>query len=314
MGNDSSKNQAIEVKPFLKWAGGKKQIFNFIEEKLPPEIRDSKEIDAYFEPFLGGGAVFFHLIKNGYTINYAYLSDINKELILTYNVVKDSPEDLISLLESYSDEYLPLSIEDRKKYYYDIREKFNENLEGFDHENFSEDHIIRASHMIFLNRTCFNGLYRVNSKGKFNVPIGSYKNPLICDKDNLLKVSEILNGYDIECHDYSKTEDLIDSDSFVYLDPPYLPIKQDSFTTYNSEGFGLKEQIELSIFCQRIDEEGAKFLLSNSDPKNEDENNNFFEDHYNKEHFTIKRIDVRRAINRDGKKRGHIKELLIYNY
>ena len=314
MPENKSKNQALQVKPFLKWAGGKKQILNCIEYKLPQEIKDSKEIDSYFEPFLGGGAVFFHLIKNEYQINQIYLSDINKELILTYKVVKKNPKSLISYLKSYSKEYLPLSIDDRKKYYYDIREEFNKNLEGFDYENFSKDHIIRASHMIFLNRTCFNGLYRVNRKGKFNVPIGSYKNPLICDKENLLKVSKTLKKANINSYDYSQAENLINSDSFVYLDPPYLPIKKESFTTYNSEGFGLKEQIELSNFCKSIDDKGAKFILSNSDPKNEDKGNNFFEDHYNKENFKIKEIDVRRPINSDKNKRGPIKEVLIYYY
>lgn len=314
MPENKSKNQALQVKPFLKWAGGKKQILNCIEEKLPQEIKDSREIDSYFEPFLGGGAVFFHLRKNDYQINQIYLSDINKELILTYKVVKKDPKSLISYLKSYSKEYLPLSMDARKEYYYDIREKFNKNLEDFDYENFSKDHVIRASHMIFLNRTCFNGLYRVNRNGKFNVPIGSYKNPLICDKENLLKVSKTLKKANINSYDYSQTENLIDSDSFVYLDPPYLPIKKESFTTYNSEGFGLKEQIALSDFCKSIDEKGAKFILSNSDPKNEDKGNNFFEDHYNKENFKIKEIDVRRPINSDKNKRGPIKELLIYNY
>ena len=169
--------------------------------------------------------------------------------------------------------------------------------------------------MIFLNRTCFNGLYRVNKDGKFNVPIGTYKNPLICDKNNLRKVSEVLKDVKLVCNDYSSAEDEIDENSFVYLDPLYLPIKENSFTNYDSKGFGIKEQIELSDFCKNIHKKHAKFLLSNSDPKNT-ENEDFFIKHYdlNIGPFKYQKIDVRRSINRDKNKRGPIKELLIYNY
>ena len=304
------------AKPFLKWAGGKKQVIDFIDKKLPTEIKSSGEIDTYVEPFLGGGAVFFYL-SSQFNINNVYLSDINKELILTFNVVKNKPKKLISELESFEDDFLQLSPELRKEFYYDVRDKFNESLENFDYDNFSEEHIIRASQMIFLNRTCFNGLYRVNKSGKFNVPIGKYKNPLICDKENLLKVSNVLKKVNVFCGDYSESEEFIDENSFVYLDPPYLPIKKNSFTSYNSDGFGVNEQIELSQFCKRIDDIGAKFILSNSDPKNHDPSCNFFEETYgnlNLKEFGHNRIKVRRSINSKGNKRGPIKELLIYNY
>lgn len=304
------------AKPFLKWAGGKKQVIDFIDKKLPTEIKSSGEIDTYVEPFLGGGAVFFYL-SSQFNINNVYLSDINKELILTFNVVKNKPKKLISELEPFEDDFLQLSPELRKEFYYDVRDKFNESLENFDYDNFSEEHIIRASQMIFLNRTCFNGLYRVNKSGKFNVPIGKYKNPLICDKENLLKVSNVLKKVNVFCGDYSESEEFIDENSFVYLDPPYLPIKKNSFTSYNSDGFGVKEQIELSQFCKRIDDIGAKFILSNSDPKNYDPSCNFFEETYgnlNLKEFGHNRIKVRRSINSKGNKRGPIKELLIYNY
>lgn len=307
MPENKSNNQALQAKPFLKWAGGKKQILKCIEEKLPQEIKDSKEIDSYFEPFLGGGAVFFHLVSR-YEIKYAYLADINKELFLTYEVVKDSHEELIEELQILSDDFLPKSLDERKEYYYNVRDKFNNAVEGF-------DKIKRASQMIFLNRTCFNGLYRVNKEGKFNVPIGSYKNPLICDKDNLSKVSETLQGVEIVCTDYLESEKKIDGNSFVYLDPPYLPIKENSFTDYVSKGFGMQEQVELSEFCKRIDKKNAKFLLSNSNPKNT-ENNGFFKKYYglDKNLFKYEEVDVRRSINSDKNKRGPIKELLIYNY
>ena len=304
------------AKPFLKWAGGKKQVIDFIDKKLPTEIKSSGEIDTYVEPFLGGGAVFFYL-SSQFKIKNVYLSDINKELILTFNVVKNKPKKLISELEPFEDDFLQLSPELRKEFYYDVRDKFNESLENFDYDNFSEEHIIRASQMIFLNRTCFNGLYRVNKSGKFNVPIGKYKNPLICDKENLLKVSNVLKKVNVFCGDYSESEEFIDENSFVYLDPPYLPIKKNSFTSYNSDGFGVNEQIELSQFCKRIDDIGAKFILSNSDPKNYDPSCNFFEETYgnlNLKEFGHNRIKVRRSINSKGNKRGPIKELLIYNY
>jgi DNA adenine methylase len=160
-------------------------------------------------------------------------------------------------------------------------------------------------------------LYRVNKSGKFNVPIGKYKNPLICDEHNILNVSAVLDGVTLIDDDYSKSKDEIGENTFVYLDPPYLPIKKNSFTSYDSSGFGLKEQIELSKFCEEIDHKGAKFILSNSDPKNYDKSNTFFEDTYSKldiGNFDYKRIPVRRSINSNGKKRGPIMELLLYNY
>ena len=303
----STKNNENDPKPFVKWAGGKKQVVKFIDQHLPDEIQENKVIKKYFEPFLGGGAVFFHLVSK-YDIKYAYLGDINKELILTYQVVQKSPEKLIEELQILSDGFLPKSLEERKEFYYAVRDEFNDTSEDF-------DKIKRASQMIFLNRTCFNGLYRVNKDGKFNVPIGTYKNPLICDKDNLRNVSKVLKDKKLVCKDYSNAEDEIDENSFVYLDPPYLPIKENSFTNYDSKGFGLQEQIELSDFCKNIDKKDAKFLLSNSDPKN-CENKDFFKNHYRLDEklFKYKKIDVRRSINRDKNKRGPIKELLIYNY
>ena len=311
-------SEHIPAKPFLKWAGGKNQIVNSIEEYLPPKIKHNKKIDKYFELFLGGGAVFFHLIKEGYTIDEVYLNDLNKELILTYKTIRDKPKKVISKLESCANAYSIMNQEERRIYFNDIRRDFNDNLDDFDYLNYSYDHIIRAAQMIFLNRTCFNGLYRVNKNGKFNVPVGSYKNPLICDKENILNVSEVLRKVNIYCDDYSKFKEKIDENSFIYLDPPYLPIKENSFTSYNSEGFGLREQEELSRFCKKIDEKNAYFLLSNSCPKNGDSSTiNFFANTYgslNLKKCNHKKIDARRSINSKGNKRGAIKELLIFNY
>lgn len=305
-------------RPFLKWAGGKKQVINFIDEDMmPKEILDSKVIMKYAEPFLGGGAIFFHLISK-YEIEQAYLSDINKELILTYTVIKSNHyKKLIHKLKSYSTTYLKMDFNERKDFFNEIRNEYNNNLDGFDYDNFSYDHIIRASQMIFLNKTCFNGLYRVNKSGKFNVPMGKYKNPLICDEINIKNVHKDLKNVNIISNDYKASKNFIDENTFVYLDPPYLPIKKNSFTSYNANEFGVKEQIILSKFCKLIDDNGAKFILSNSDPKNHDPNNNFFKETYGNlglKTCHYKKINVRRSINSKGNKRGPIKELLIYNY
>ncbi|WP_296882998.1 Dam family site-specific DNA-(adenine-N6)-methyltransferase [uncultured Methanobrevibacter sp.] len=312
----SSSNEK-NAKPFLKWAGGKKQVIKCIDKKLPHEIQDSNVIVKYAEPFLGGGAVFFHLISK-FEIKEAYLGDINRELILTYDVIQGNKyKKLISKLKSYSNAFLKMNQDERRIYFNDIRSDFNNNLEEFDYKNYSYDHIIRAAQMIFLNRTCFNGLYRVNKSGKFNVPIGKYKNPSICDEGNIENVHDALKGVTIVSKDYMASKDFIDGNTFVYLDPPYLPIKKTSFTSYSAEGFGINEQKELSQFCKWIDNRGAKFILSNSDPKNHDPDNNFFKDTYGKLGLKIcnhKKIEVRRSINSKGNKRGPINELLIYNY
>ena len=303
-------------KPFLKWAGGKKQVIECIDKILPQEIKVSKKIENYFEPFLGGGAVFFHLFKE-YQIMNVYLGDINKELILTWKIVQNRHKKLISKLKLIEEEYLDLSQECRKEKYYDVREDFNKKLKGFNYDKLGDKQILRASQMIFLNKTCFNGLYRVNKSGEFNVPMGKYKNPLICDEENILKVNEALEGVNIVCEDYSQSSVPIKKNSFYYLDPPYLPIKKTSFTNYDSSGFGVTEQFELSDFCKKLDDNDAKFILSNSDPKNYDDSCDFFKDTYGNlglKTCNHKKIEVRRSINSNGRKRGPINELLIYNY
>ena len=308
-------NKLKDPKPFLKWAGGKKQIVGCIDEVLPPQIKTG-EIDSYIEPFLGGGAVFFHIFNKYKKINNFYLSDINKDLILTYNVIKEKPNELIFKLEDLSKKFKKNNAP--KDCYYNIRKNFNKDFDNYNYDEISNDQILRASQMIFLNRTCFNGLYRVNKSGKFNVPMGSYKNPLICDESNILSVSNALKGVTIECCDFSESYKWIDEDSFVYLDPPYFPIKQNSFTSYTSEDFGIKEHVNLSEFCHKIDnEKNAKFLLSNSNIKNSDKSIDFFEKTYKKLDFkelNDVKIEARRSINSKGDKRGAVKELLIFNY
>lgn len=306
------KSYDIEVKPFLKWAGGKSQLLPTIEDNFPKEIKKSRKIDKYFEVFVGGGALYFHLMSN-YEVKESYLYDINPELILTYNVIKNDPKDLIDLLLNLQEEYISLEQNGRKEYYFNIRSKFNECLTDFDFENYSNEHIIRASQIIFMNRTCFNGLFRLNQKGEFNVPHGRYKNPLICDKNNIMAVSKTLEDTHIINGNYDESEELIDENSLVYFDPPYRPLKNtSSFTTYAGFEFTDEHQIELAGFYKRISDKGAKALLSNSDPKNVDLNDNFFDDLYSE--FTIERVQANRSINSKGSKRGKINEILVRNY
>ena len=306
------KSYDIEVKPFLKWAGGKSQLLSTIEDNFPKEIKKSRKIDKYFEVFVGGGALYFHLMNN-YEVDESYLYDINPEIILTYNVIKNDPKELIDLLLGLQDEYISLEQDGRKEYYFNIRSKFNEDLADFDYDNYSDAHVIRASQVIFMNKTCFNGLFRLNRKGEFNVPHGRYKNPLICDKDNIMAVSKTLENTYVINGNYDESEELIDENSLVYLDPPYRPLKNtSSFTTYAGFEFTDKHQIELAEFYKRISDKGAKAILSNSDPKNEDPNDNFFDELYSK--FTIERVKANRSINSKASKRGKINEILVRNY
>ena len=290
------------VKPFLKWAGGKGQLIDEIEKFYPFD----KKINKYAEPFIGGGAVLFDIL-NKFELEKIYISDVNKELVNCYIVIKENVHELIKKLKKLEDEFLVRGKEDRKIYYYEKREKFNKlKLEN------NNEKINRATLMIFLNRTCFNGLYRVNKKGLFNVPMGDYKNPKICDEENLINVSNKLRNVEIIYGDYRKSYDFIDENTFVYFDPPYRPLNQtSSFTSYTEYIFGDKEQIELSEYFRILNKKGAKLLLSNSDPKNVDINDEFFDNLYKE--FDIKRIEASRAINSKGEKRGKVTEVLISN-
>ena len=246
------------VKPFLKWAGGKGQLLKEIEKYYP---FDNGVITKYAEPFVGGGAVLFDILSK-YNLEEIYISDINAELINTYVVVRDNIEELIKLLKKYQIEYVPLDTEDRKSYYMAKRERFNDlKVNGNETEN-----IEKAALMIILNKTCFNGLFRVNKKGMFNVPIGSYKNPLICDEKNLKVISEKLQNVQIVCGDYRKSAGFIDEHTFVYFDPPYRPLTETaSFTAYTENLFNDKEQIELAKFIESMHRKGAKIVVSNLD-------------------------------------------------
>lgn len=292
----------IKVKPFLKWVGGKGQLIDKIEKFYPFD----NKINKYAEPFIGGGAVLFDIL-NKFELEKIYISDVNIELLNCYKVIKEKVQKLVDKLKVFENEFLVKDKEDRKIYYYEKREQFN-NLKL---ENNSEE-VKRAALMIFLNRTCFNGLYRVNKKGLFNVPMGDYKNPKICDEENLINISKKLKNVDIIYGDYKKSYDFIDKNTFVYFDPPYRPLNQtSSFTSYTEYTFGDKEQIELSEYFKLLNEKGAKLLLSNSDPKNENIEDNFFDDLYKE--FDISRIEANRSINSNGEKRGKITEILVNN-
>jgi DNA adenine methylase len=287
-----------------------------------------KSIIKYVEPFIGGGAMYFHL-KNNYHIRESYISDNNSDLILTYHIIKNCSKQLIEILKEMETQHTHKAEEKRKKNYYTIRDAYNQqdvdyqeliNYFDFSNDIVSSDHtklplewIERAGYFIFLNKTCYNGLYRLNSNGKFNVPFGRYKNPLICDEVNLLEVQNILKNAVIFQGDFSESQNYINEESFVYLDPPYRPLNSTSnFTSYSTGRFNDSSQKKLAEFFKEIDRRGARVMLSNSDPQNHDENDNFFDDLYGG--YEIERVAAKRNINRDAKKRGVINELIIRNY
>lgn len=297
-----------KAKPFLKWAGGKKQLLKEIENYYP--FKDSK-MTKYVEPLVGGGAVLFDIL-NKYDLKEVYISDTCAELINTYRIIKSQVNSLLKLLKEYQTEYLLLSIEEKKAYYNLKRDKFNSIKLNMNEES-NKENIEKAALMIFLNKTCFNGLYRVNSKGKFNVPMGAYKNPLICDEINLKAVSKKLQKVTIIYGEYIKSLKFIDENTFVYIDPPYRPLNKTSyFTAYNENLFTDHEQIELVNFINTINNKKAKVLISNSDPKNVDENDSFFDELY--KNYNIKRVKATRMINSKKDSRGKINELLISNF
>jgi len=302
----------INAKPFIKWAGGKTQLLDELEVRLPKKTIKEGTIESYIEPFVGGGALFFFL-KRKYNVRKAYLFDINKEIVIGYKVVKYNPERLINVLQKLEEEYLSCDSERRKEYYYSIRDIYNRQMLGFDYENYNEIWIKRASYLIFLNKTCFNGLFRQNKKGEFNVPHGRYKNPNICDRENLIEVHNALRDTEIFCGDFMEAESYIRNNSLVYFDPPYRPLNVTSnFTNYSKEGFEEEDQKRLAEFYKAMDRKGAFLILSNSDPRNHDRNDVFFDKLY--DGFSIDRVKANRHINCDAAKRGWVKELIIKNY
>lgn len=267
-------------KPFLKWVGGKRQLLVEIKNNMPAKFNN------YFEPFVGGGALFFDL-----ELESAIINDYNYELINTYLNVKENPSDLILSLRKHRNE---------SEYYYQIRDlDKNNNI-----DNISS--LERASRFIYLNKTCFNGLYRVNKKGEFNAAFGKCKNPNICDEETILAASATLKKTKILCGDFQNIKTLIKKEDFVYLDPPYEPISNTSnFVSYTESGFDFEMQIKVKELCDYIHSIGAYFLVSNSDSNNIRE---LFKS------YTIETVQATRSINSDSTNRGFVNELLIKNY
>ena len=295
------------ARPFLKWAGGKRQLMKEIEARLPSDIEECK---SYIEPFVGGGAVLFHLLETR-TFEEAHISDVNPELILCYRTLKSDAKSVIKHLSKMIESY-PTEQDQRKESYYAIRQDWNSNV-GKIPSLSTTQRAKRTAKTLFLNKTCFNGLFRVNSKGEFNVPIGSYVNPSFPSSESLLEVQRALQSVTIHEAPFEECENWIDGTSFVYFDPPYRPLSATShFVSYSKGDFNDEDQKRLATFFRTLDKTGAKLLLSNSDPKNTNPNDEFFDNLYSK--FTIDRVSANRAINSKGLKRGPINELLIRNY
>ena len=291
------------AKPFLKWAGGKTQLIEQIKQQLPDTIKTDKF--TYIEPFVGSGAVLFWMLEEYPNLEKAIINDINEDLTNAYLTIRHNARELIDILKVWEVEYHILAEDEeaKKEYYYEKRSLFNTR---------ASDQTTHSAIFIFLNRTCFNGLYRVNRKNEFNVPIGSYKKPQICNEENLLAVSEVLQKVEILNGDFSETKHYADENTFFYFDPPYKPLSEtSSFNSYAKDEFNDDEQIRLKKFCDLLDSQNHKWILSNSDVKGKDINNNFFDELYAA--FNIVRVNARRSINANPSKRGKLTELLISN-
>ena len=305
-GRTKKYDNLIKAKPFVKWAGGKGQLLPDIRTFYPTGMGTT--IKRYCEPMVGAGAVLFDVV-NSFDMEEVIINDANINLINTYRIIQKQVDSLIDLLDEMEEQYLSLDQDEQKSFFYKKREQFNKLIMSPNTDN----SLLRAALFIFLNKTCFNGLYRVNKRGEFNVPIGSYKKPTICDKENLLQISNKLNSVTITDGDYSTIKSKVDSSTFVYFDPPYRPLsKTASFTAYGADSFTDEQQIQLGKFIISLAERDVKVMASNSDPKNTDEMDNFFDDLYAP--LSIHRLSANRAINSKGSGRGKINELLITSY
>jgi len=275
-----------KVKPFLKWVGGKRQMLSQYNEFFP------EDFNTYFEPFVGGGAIFFHLLPKK-----AHLNDVNKDLMNAYKKVRDDLGQLTIILEELEKDYLKKNEDGRKEFFYNMRDKYNQLESGG---------IERTAILFFLNKTCFNGMYRVNNSGEFNVPHGRYKNPTVLDRENLEAVSAVLKNVEFSSADFEKAVENAQEKDFVYFDPPYHPLDDTSdFTEYSEDGFGPKDQERLRDTFAELDERGCYVMLSNS-------YTDFIKDLY--EGFRQEPAQANRYINSDGNSRGEIDELVILNY
>lgn len=303
--------KSVNARPFLKWAGGKQQLISKLEQRFPEHIKTTKQVTHYIEPFVGGGALFFYL-KSNYKIEHSTIIDINSDLIASYKVVQNNVSELISHLKAMEINYLSADNEERKDIYYQTRQEFNLKAESFSNQ-LSGDTVERVAQLIFLNRTCFNGLYRLNSRGHFNVPQGSYKNPTICQEERLIEAHKALKNTEILQGEFELVKHLATKDNFIYYDPPYRPLNTTSnFTNYSKDGFNEEDQHRLYRVFNELNDRRVYQMLSNSDPKVYDPKDSFFDNMYSK--YNIARVDANRMINSKGAGRGSITELLITNY
>lgn len=292
------------AKPFIKWAGGKGQLISKFESLLPFNISRLEDL-TYIEPFLGGGAMLFFMLQKYPNIKKAIINDVNPNLIIAYDTVKNTPTLLVQELTKIQNVYFNILEESkRKEFYLSMRKRFNAG---------GLSNIDNTVLLIFLNRTCFNGLYRVNSKGEFNVPFGRYKNPTICDNETIYADSELLQRVEIISGDFEQTEQYITDNTFIYFDPPYRPLDATSkFNSYAKEPFNDSEQIRLKKFFDRLSVKHCLMMLSNSDCRSRNEEDTFFDDLY--KDYIIERVYASRSVNVDPEKRGKLTELLIRNY
>lgn len=300
----SLKRRTCRAKPFVKWVGGKGQLIEQLDILLPLDFETWEDV-TYIEPFVGGGALLFYMLQRYTNITRAVINDINTDLITCYRTVRDYPEELIDSLQKIEQEYLSLKDEDSRKHYFvEIREQYNRK--GLDPIN-------NTTKFFFLNRTCFNGLYRVNKSGDFNVPFGRYRNPKICDPDTIRADSLLLQRVEILNGDFTETFAYARGNTLFYFDPPYRPLSNtSSFKDYTKEDFDDESQIRLKKYCDQINEAGYVFLLSNSDCKSKDKKDCFFDSLYSQ--YEIKRVWASRNINSNAHKRGKLTEILVHNY
>ena len=301
----------MDVKPFIKWVGGKSQLLTDINSGLPKNIDN---ITTYIEPFIGGGAVMFDIVPKMKNVEKVIINDLNSKLINVYRNIKDNHEQLITKLIELETEYLNYNKKGKEEMFYLIREKFNEHKKIYSDKD-PVFYISNAVYFIFLNKTCFNGLFRVNKRGQFNVPFGKYANPTICNAKILRADSELLQSARVEIYqgDYNKTIDHIEGLTFVYLDPPYRPLDAtSSFTSYAKGDFNDDDQRALAAFCQQLSDRGCLWMESNADCSAKNPEDTFFEDLY--KNYRIERVYASRAINANPSKRGKLTELLIKNY
>ena len=296
---------STEAKPFLKWAGGKGQLLSQLAARLPQQING--EPFTYIEPFVGGGAMLFYMLQHFGNIRKAVINDINEDLILTYRIIRDDVEALVANLSRLEMDYLTIEGQDERSHmFYEIREQYNQHV---------GDSMERVSQLLFLNKTCFNGLFRVNRRGHFNVPFGKYANPTICNAAVLRADSELLKTAQVEiCQgDYAQTLQHVDGLTFVYLDPPYCPLDAtSSFTAYARGDFNDDDQRALAVFCHQLSDAGCFWMESNADCSAKNPEDTFFEELY--QDYRIERVNAARFINANPEKRGKLTELLIMNY